>query len=163
MDMLSARLLCEERAIRSVARQVQSFFIQWAWKSRCLGAPACVGRKGSGLNDACRLQGRLDIALVHHLDVAAELTAFLNQHLAVAHDAIDLAGRMNDELVADIQLASEGAANLGDVDADLAVEFAFFRDADNAAVHGGFHMAFDYQAYRSREFLRPLVGHPGQR
>src|SRR5690606_15621362 len=74
------------------------------------------------------------------------------QHLAVAHDAIDLAGRMDDELIADIQFAGEGAANLGDVDADLAVEFALFGDADDAAVHGGFNVAFDDQRVAIQDF-----------
>jgi sugar phosphate isomerase/epimerase len=66
------------------------------------------------------------------LDLAGELAALLDHHLAVAHLAGDLAGREDDQLLAHGQVAVEQAADFGDVDFGGALERTALRDLDHA-------------------------------
>src|SRR5688572_30436821 len=75
-------------------------------------------------------------------DFTRQLAAFFDGELAVADLAGDLAVRMDDELLADGELALEAAVDLGDVDARSALEHALLGDLDHAAVHGRLDAAF---------------------
>src|SRR5581483_7477854 len=85
-------------------------------------------------------------------DVAGELAALLDRHLAVADLARDAPGGADHELPARRELAVEAAADLGDVDADLADEHAVLGDLDDAAVHRGLDAAFDDQGVAIGDF-----------
>ena len=79
------------------------------------------------------------------LDLAADLTAFLDHHFAVANFSGYLAGRVHGEVFPDGEFAREPAADFRNIDAGGAREGAAGRNLNHSAVHRGLDVAFDDQ------------------
>src|SRR6185437_6518422 len=84
-----------------------------------------------------------DLSFVQRRDVAGHLAAFLHEDLPVADLAPDAPARVDHELLPRGHLAMEDAADLGDVDVDLAFEGAVLGDLDRAAHHRRLDAALD--------------------
>jgi hypothetical protein len=115
-------------------------------RGRCFaGAPGVDPAGGRSLGGDQVVRLRVAARLGAEADFARQLAAFFDDDLAVADLAGDLAGRVNDELLAHGEAAVEHAADFGDVDFGRALELALLGDLHQARIHGRFDQAFDHE------------------
>src|SRR5688572_18723965 len=85
-------------------------------------------------------------------DIPGKLAAFFDGDLAVTDSPRHAAGRVYDKVLARRQFALEAAADFRDVDPYRSRKYAVLGDLDHAAVHRGFHAAFDDEGVAVGDF-----------